>query len=215
MWLEGDYDHGTYFGIAPGALVQAGVLEMAWGGLVPAAGAHQLCALKVDYPSFVILPAEESCLLRFENSSAVDWSGRLLITNWSGSLYGGGAQRILFGTNSAALTAQQLSLIHFENPARLAPGWYPARILVTGEIVPDTGTPLLPMIELSCAPTNGPAQLRVGGDIGEVYGIECSTDLVHWQMWTSCVDSAGTVCLSDDEWTNFPQRLYRARQDAR
>jgi hypothetical protein len=82
------------------------------------------------------------CVLRFANSSGVPWSsgGRLTIPNWSGSLNGGGNQQLFFGTSAAGLTPQQLSRVGFVNPAGLPNGTYPARILSTGEVVPDQGS---------------------------------------------------------------------------
>ncbi|HET7626403.1 MAG TPA: hypothetical protein VFM25_14185 [Verrucomicrobiae bacterium] len=202
---------GTYFGFSSEARIQAGALEMQSAGLMPTAGFHQFGELKVDSLSIVVLPPAEFCLIGFGNCSHSVWSGKLIITNWSGSLYGGGSHQIIFGTDSDALTTQQLSQIQFQNPAGLAPGTYPARILATGEIVPDTGAPLAPKIEISGELTNDAIQLRVEGDIGQTYGIESSTDLVHWLMWTSYLNASGTIPISENAPTNFPQLFYRTR----
>lgn len=80
-----------------------------------------------------------SSTVRFRDSHTNEWHTdwaypqRLRIFNWSGSTNGGGTDRLIFGTNSAALTAAQLALIHFVdaggNESR-------ARILATGEVVP-------------------------------------------------------------------------------
>ena len=145
------------------------------------------------------------------NSSSLNWSTEavLNVQSWSGSLYGGGAQRIVFGTNDSALTQQQLSQIQFQNPGGLTPGNYPARILATGEIVPDTGAPLPPTANLVPS-TNGSMHLSIGGDIGQTYAIETSTDLMHWNTWTNQYNASGTMTLDDDDATNRPQRFYRA-----
>jgi hypothetical protein len=68
----------------------------------------------------------------------VAWSNQatLFIDNWNGSPAGGGQHRVIFGSNASSLTPQQLSQIQFRNPAG-ANGTSPARILATGEIVPD------------------------------------------------------------------------------
>jgi hypothetical protein len=138
------------------------------------------------------------------------WANELFnLKQWSGSLYGGGQQQIFFGTNASSLTAQQLSQIQFQNPAGLAPGNYPARILPTGEIVPDTGAPLPPVLNLICA-SNGPMHLSIGGDIGRSYTVEVSIDLVHWNTWTDQFNASGTMTLDDNDSTNCPQRFYRA-----
>lgn len=157
--------------------------------------------------------ASGTCIIQFSDSSSLTWSNSaaLTITNWSGSLYGGGSQQIIFGSNAAGLTPQQLSQIQFENPVGIPPGTYAARILATGEIVPDTGAPLPPRIEFSGSPMSGSVQLRVGGNIGEVYGIETSTDLVHWMIWTSHDNATGTIPFTDAHSTNSFRRFYRAR----
>jgi hypothetical protein len=79
------------------------------------------------------------CGVFFVNSSSLNWSNAamLIISNWSGALFGGGAHRITFGTDHFGLTSQQLSRIQFSNPAGLPNGIYPARILSNGEVVPD------------------------------------------------------------------------------
>jgi hypothetical protein len=79
-----------------------------------------------------------SCVVHFADSSSVAWSnqGMLFIDNWNGSPSGGGQHEVIFGSNSSSLTPQQVSQIQFRNPAG-ASGTSPARILSTGEIVPD------------------------------------------------------------------------------
>jgi len=101
--------------------------------------------------------------------------------------------------------------IRFQNPAGLPSGNYPARILATGEIVPDTGAPLPPMINLLGSSGNGMMRLHVGGDIGQTYAIDVSTDLVHWNTWTDQFNGNGTMSFDDNDATNCPQRFYRAR----
>jgi hypothetical protein len=79
-----------------------------------------------------------NCTLRFATSSSVAWSNQvtLFIDNWNGSPSGGGLHQVIFGSNASGLTAQQLSQIQFRNPAGTS-ATSPARILSTGEIVPD------------------------------------------------------------------------------
>lgn len=134
------------------------------------------------------------------------WSTQavLHIGNWSGSPYGGGNQRILFGTNSAALTTQQLSQILFLGPV----GTYYARILPTGEIVPDTGAPLPLVIGLPNQ-TNGAMQVAIRGEIGCRYAIEVSTNLLHWTWWTNQLNTDGRLFVNDCSVTNCPVRFYR------
>jgi fibronectin-binding autotransporter adhesin len=70
-------------------------------------------------------------VLRFSDSHSVNpsWTGNLSIDNWSGSLSGGGADELIFGTNNLALTVAQVSQIHFK-------GYDGSQILSSGEVVP-------------------------------------------------------------------------------
>jgi hypothetical protein len=204
---------GSIFSQTGGNIVQSGLLTLDGSIWYSAAGNQRLGQLLLGQTNSILYFPTNSCILQFEDSSGLVWSNAavLNIQNGSGSLYGGGQQQIIFGSNSAALTPQQLNQIQFQNPAGLAPGNYPARILATGEIVPDTGAPLPPRLDISCASANGTMQLTLGGDIGRSYDIEVSTDLVNWMWWTNEINSNGTISVGDWEATNFPQRFYRAR----
>jgi hypothetical protein len=113
---------------------------LAGGGWVERTVGEQLgqFQLGTNSSSTLNLPSG-SCVLRFTNSSSVSWDsgGRLTIQNWSGSLSGGGSQQLFFGTSASGLTAQQLSQVQFSNPAGLPGGTYSARILSSGEVVPN------------------------------------------------------------------------------
>jgi hypothetical protein len=161
--------------------------------------------------SIISMPSGASTL-RFANSSSVAWSNGpiLFVQNWNGSLYGGGQQQIIFGNSSAALTAQQLAQIQFQNPAGLAAGTYPARILATGEIVPSSGA--TPPTQLGLRPATNGMQLTIQGQAGRNYSIQVSTDLVHWVTWTNQTNSSGTCSVCDTAATNCPARFYRAVQ---
>jgi autotransporter-associated beta strand protein len=84
-----------------------------------------------------IIDLASTSLLHFAASNSQTWSGTLSIYNWSGTpVTGGGAEELLFGTNSSGLTPAQLSQIQFYSDAghtAYAPG---ATILSTGEVVP-------------------------------------------------------------------------------
>ncbi|HLX69656.1 MAG TPA: hypothetical protein VKV04_08530 [Verrucomicrobiae bacterium] len=207
IWLD-----GGFFGFAGGTLTQSGTLTLAGSVLLPGSGSFQFGPLAVQpYPSpkssSIILPLNVGCIARFQDSSRLTWAEDLLIPNWSGSLHGGGLQQIIFGSNSATLTPQQVSRIQFQNPAGLAPGTYPARILATGEIVPMP--PL--KLQITSSSSNSAISLQVQGNIGQNYAIEVSTDLMNWTWWTNQSNSTGTISITDCGATNFPQRFYRVR----
>src|SRR5205823_1618786 len=75
--------------------------------------------------------------LSFAKSSSEIWAGgaTLVIADWNGSLSGGGAEQLRFGTDQSGLTPAQLTQLWFAlgNPSQL----YSAKILSTGEVVPD------------------------------------------------------------------------------
>src|SRR5204863_7922062 len=77
--------------------------------------------------------------LSFANSSSEAWTGGAILTvaNWNGNPSGGGAEQLKFGTSQSGLTPGQLSQIRFSIGTNL----YPAKILSTGEVVPDQASP--------------------------------------------------------------------------
>jgi hypothetical protein len=81
--------------------------------------------------------------LHFANSSATSWTAAktLSILEWDGNYAGGGGEGIFFGNSSAGLTGGQLAQISFVNPTGVAAGTYGAKILSTGEVVPNTAPP--------------------------------------------------------------------------
>jgi hypothetical protein len=125
-----------------GTLLEPGLLTLAGGGWDEQTSGQQFGPLQVSSAynltnSIISLP-NNGCILHFADSSGVAWTGgvTLIITNWAGSTQGGGQHQVIFGSNSSSLTPQQLSQIQFRNPAGYS-GTSPARILATGEIVPD------------------------------------------------------------------------------
>jgi hypothetical protein len=82
--------------------------------------------------------SEGDAKLTFAASNAEPWNDQatLSITGWSGSLAGGGPDRVTFRGGTAGLTAHQLQQIKFVNPSGFPAGEYLAQILGTGEIVP-------------------------------------------------------------------------------
>jgi uncharacterized repeat protein (TIGR03803 family) len=111
--------------------------------------------------------------LSFANSSSEIWNPTavLSVTNWSGSLHGGGKDRLKFGHHTVGLTASQLSQIRFINPANFQPGVYRAKTLPTGEVVPV----FAPALTYSGAGTNlvfnwpGEFSLQTATDVSGPY----------------------------------------------
>jgi hypothetical protein len=202
----------------PGSLDGVNLLTLAgaiWdedSGGQQSLGQLQLSGDTNDDVSFLLMPFS-SCTLNFANSSGLVWSNAatLSIWDWNGSLYGGGNQQIIFGNSAAALTSQQLHQIQFQYAVGLPSGTYPARILATGEIVPDAGAPL-PLEITTPGLTNGAFHFTVEGNIGKSYSIEASTNLQNWVLWTTLTDLNGTISVTDWNTTNFPRRFYRAQQ---
>lgn len=203
------------FACGNGTIVQSGTLTMTSATISAGSGTTQFGVLQLLISaggftnSIVSMPAGDS-VVRFGNSSGETWSNGSLLTiqNWSGSLHGGGQQEIIFGNSPGALTAQQLAQIQFQNPAGLANGIYPAKILSSGEIVPESV--VAPAPQLALQPQANGMKLTLQGETGSNYSIEVSTDLVHWLAWTSQVDSNGTFSVTDYAATNSPMRFYRA-----
>ena len=77
-------------------------------------------------------------VLRFADSSPLNWdsNSRLIIEGWSGSYSGNGSNQIYFGNTSGGLSPSQLSQVRFRDPAGSPSGYYDARILSNGEVVP-------------------------------------------------------------------------------
>ncbi|HWC59567.1 MAG TPA: hypothetical protein VHC44_07715, partial [Verrucomicrobiae bacterium] len=125
-----------------GTVTQSGALVLVDAGFTAGPGPQQFGELQLGTAgntnsTFTLSPG--ACALHFANSSSLVWSNsaRLIITNWNGSPAGGGSQQIFFGSNNSGLTSQQLSQVQFLNPAGLPIGTYSARILSSGEVVPD------------------------------------------------------------------------------
>lgn len=156
------------------------------------------------------LSASNDCVIQFANSSGLQWSNSssplLDISNWNGSLSGGGRQQIFFGSDFSGLTTSQLQLIQFVAPAGLpsTQNAYPARILATGEIVPYQPA------KLSITNSGDALQIALQGQANESYAIQFSSNLMNWITLTNESSSNGLITVIDPLVENVPARFYRA-----
>jgi hypothetical protein len=67
----------------------------------------------------------------------------------------------------------------------------------------------LPVITEVSRSLLGQCQFTVSGPPGDVYRIEASTNLSHWQVISALTNINGTIQFQDVETTNFWQRFYR------
>ncbi|HUR45824.1 MAG TPA: LamG-like jellyroll fold domain-containing protein, partial [Candidatus Saccharimonadales bacterium] len=107
------------------------------------AGNQQFGQLQIGGPDGSLWMGTNAAILRFANSSGQTWAGGILhIRNWSGSLNGGGGNQVIFGNSSSGLTPAQVAQIRFDFYPSTQ---YSAKILPTGEVVPDpSGAPYAP-----------------------------------------------------------------------
>lgn len=209
IWLAPE----AVFTCENGAVIQSGTLTIASAAIDAGGGPTQFGALNLSSGggtnSILVMPAGLS-VVHFADSSSQVWSNgpSLIIENWRGSFYGGGRQQIIFGNSLGALTEQQLTQVQFQNPAGVAAGIYSAKILTTGEIVPNPPFVLPPQLGLQ--PQANGMKVTLQGETGSNYAVQVSTDMVHWLAWTNQVDSNGTFSVTDYEATNSPARFYRA-----
>ena len=125
------------------------------------------------------------------------------------SLQGGGAEQLIFGNSPSGLTTAQLSKISFQNPAGMV-GFYRARILATGELVPDLRTGANPPRISIRKPASNIADVTLTGDPGRNYGLFRSANLIDWAFWTNRVATNGTMAVQDTTTSNQGMRFYKA-----
>jgi len=119
-----------------GNVTNAGSLELNDHARLSVSGAQNLGVLNIR-GSATLDMQDDGATIWFAGAAAWPVYGRLIIKNWNGSSSGGGADRVLFGNAASALSASQTDQITFENPEGFPAGMYPAKILASGEVVPD------------------------------------------------------------------------------
>jgi hypothetical protein len=192
--------------VAADTITQSGLLRSSTGLIFLGQGTHQFGAFQLDSgQSALTLPLNTNCMVRFRDSSTQAWPGTLIISNWSGSINGGGPHQIIFGNTSSALKLPQLSQIVFQDPQGKTPGLYPAKILSNGEIVPSERASIT-----LAAQASHTMVIDVTNQSGFSYWIETSTNLNSWSLWTNSIVSNGVMSGLDAEITNAPHKFYRA-----
>lgn len=134
---------GASFSQTGGTVTQTGTLTLDSSSITAGDGTQHFGQLLLSGSTNSSLTLDSApSVLHFANSSGEAWSSTamLLISNWNGSLSGGGEDQIFFGSDSTGLTSQQSSQIKFINPAGLPAGTYTAQILSEGEVVPNEAT---------------------------------------------------------------------------
>jgi hypothetical protein len=211
---------GSKFTKSGGVINQGGLLSISaadlyFGGSTSHFGPMNLQAGSPSQTNTTIhFPIGTNCFVSFGDSSWLNWTNtaRLLIVNYSGSFAGGGSQRIYFGTSASGLTAIQLAQITFRDPAGFEPGNYTAKILQTGEVVPDALPPtghVAPILNLAHQ-NDGSVQLIIRGESMANYEIDISSNLTSWISWTNVSTPAGNAIVTDTTAAAVPRRFYRA-----
>jgi hypothetical protein len=131
---------GTLQLAAANQIADAVAMQLNGGTFNPAGNSETLGTLNLTGDSIISLGGTEA--IQFADSHDIFWTAATTVTisGWSGSLAGGGANTIQFGTTSDGLTADQVAQVRFLDPAGVAAGTYNAKILSTGEVVPDIPT---------------------------------------------------------------------------
>jgi len=166
-------------------------------------------ALRTNGPGRIISELGFSApgVVRFRNSSMEPWtrSAYLVVKGWQGLTNGGGDNQLRFGNGSHGLTRPQLAGIIFEQPS----GDYSARILSTGEVVPDA--------PLGLQITRRRNRMVLAW--GEPYYLETTTNLTsklqYLGMTTNPVGASWlAVTQASPLVINFsePQRYFRLRR---
>jgi hypothetical protein len=139
---------------------------------------------------FVGTPAQ----LHFAASSGMSWipSALIVVTNWNNS----GNTRIFFGSAASALTASQLAQIQFSNPGGLAAGVYSAKILSTGEVVPDQASSPSGPVNSWITPGSGNWDQATNWSLGVLPNSSQSVMITN-PVWKAVAINASTP-------TNFP-----------
>ncbi len=132
-----DIQHGTFLLGASNRIADSTAMTLSGGTFATGGFSETLDTLTLSASS-VINMGSGSSVLRYAVSSSEIWNSgaSLVVSQWSGSLSGGGTDQLYFGNNTGGVTAGQLAQITFLNPEGFDAGTYGAVILSSGEVVP-------------------------------------------------------------------------------
>jgi autotransporter-associated beta strand protein len=128
-------NQGTLLLGSSNRIANASNLVLGGGTFATGGFGETLAALGLSASSTIDLGAGSS-MLQLSDSHALHWTGTLTVANWSGSVSGGGTDRIFFGASFGGLSLAQLNSIVFSGS-----GSPHAVQLSTGEVVPGTPAP--------------------------------------------------------------------------
>jgi hypothetical protein len=152
----------------------------------------------VAYISF----APGSSKVTFADSSGQVWDAAQIIyvDNWNGSLSGGGTDQLIFGNSANGLTPAHLQHLRFNVDGSVPYGYWFAKILPTGEVVPTPVPPLTRVLNGTNLvinwPTNDPAN----------FVLQAATNLA------GPFEDIQTPSPYTNNTAQFPQRFFRLRQ---
>ncbi len=143
--------------IGVGALVQLGAADRInnaaainlSGGTLNTGGFNESVGILTLTGDNVLDLGAGASVVNFADSSSAVWASSLSILNWSGSLTGGGTDRVFFGNSATGLTPGQVGNVSFLNPAGFSPGTYGSMLLGNGEMVPVPEPGVLAMASLA------------------------------------------------------------------
>jgi hypothetical protein len=138
---NGLYLRGTLYVFPDVPFVNSGTINL--GGVLAFSSSQNSLGGVILGANSTLGAGGASVILHFANSSALNWDANsTLLMTGSSAFSGGGDHQIYFGNNASGLTPAQLAKIRFGiNVYNMPLGYYPARILSTGEVVPVQQTP--------------------------------------------------------------------------
>jgi len=185
-------------GSSPLVVLSNGASFTMWGGSLELTNTVQslgpLISKQYSYDFNIIQFVSGSSKVTFADSSGQSWDSALYVEGWNGSLSGGGADQLIFGNSANALTPAQLQQFRFYG---FPSGYWFAKILPTGEVVP---TPVPPLTEVLTA-TN----LVISWPTGN-FVLQAATNLAGPFV------NIQTSSPYTNNILEFPQRFFRLKQ---